>query len=80
MKIVKYEKDKEDKDKTIRVKLEQMKDTVKLVAVDAKGNRVSRGFLAEIRSDGTIVMNSCVSTEIGFQLDEGEHIITKKED
>ena len=66
MKIVKYEKDKEDKDKTIRVKLVQKGDTVKLIAVDVKGDMMHRGYLAEILSDGTILMNEYVSKDIGF--------------
>ena len=56
-------------------KLEQCYDTVKLVACDREGNRLSDGNVLSIQKDGTLRIFPEVDPSLGLRLDEEGRII-----
>ena len=62
------------KEQVVRLKLVQCGSAVELVAVDERDKIVPSGHLLVIESEGTISRHSCVSDELGFDLDDNGYI------
>jgi len=62
-------KPKEEKEE-IFFKLEQERDSIKLVAVDEEGKVISDGYILRIKTNGRIYLYPAINEKTGLSLDE----------
>jgi hypothetical protein len=63
------------KDPVVRLKLEDGGDgEINLYAVDEEGEGVDCGLLLRFKSNGKILRMASVNSDLGFALDDDEHI------
>jgi hypothetical protein len=63
----------------LKLRYNDESQSIKLVAVDAKGQQHSAGNLLKIKSDGTVYFYLGVSKTLGFQLERHGQILVTKE-
>ena len=65
-------------DDTVRLCLRKRSNSgiIELIAVDENGDRIMRGNLLEISTEG-VAFSASVNPELGFTLDKGGHLAKK---
>lgn len=79
MKLEIYKQEKSIEKQPVRLALEKTSEGISVIAVDEHGNPIPAGYLIRFKWDGTVLRNTNVSEELGFQFDNAGRIIETEE-